>query len=356
MYYPVETRSTLVTSIRRERFLPVPGRVLVNPGEVVGPADVVARCQLPGKVLVVDVSRTLRVRREQAAKYIRKAVGESVQTDEVLAAPKGLLGRLRRNCRAPVDGQIVGIRNGLILIEAAPVAYELRAHIRGQVASVLPNRGVVISTTGTLVQGVWGSGGEAEGVLKLVVDSPQKPLRPRSIDVSCHGTIVVGGWILDEKALEQAVEANVQGVIVGGVRSELCAWLEELPFPVMITEGFGTLSMSGHVFSVLHSNTGREAMLSADTRTRWDIRRPEVVIPLRSEKEALSDDSSPQPLKVGMQVRLLRAPYLGVVGTVTDLSTLPRVVESGVRLPVAEVELEDEGPVLVPLANLELIR
>jgi hypothetical protein len=356
MYYPVETRITPVTSIRRERVLPVPGRVLVGPGEVVGPSDVVARCQLPGKVLVVDVSRTLRVRREQAAKYIRKAVGESVQANEVLAAPKGFLRQLRRSCRAPGDGQIVGIRNGLILIEAEPVAHELRAHIRGQVANVLPNRGVVISTVGALVQGVWGSGGEAEGVLKLVVDSPQKPLRPRSIDVSCHGTIVVGGWILDEKALEQAVEANVQGIIVGGVRSELCDWLEDLPFPVMITEGFGTLSMAEHVFSVLRSNAGREAMLSADTRTRWDIRRPEVVIPQRSEKEPSSEDLSPQPLKVGMQVRLLRAPYLGAVGNVTDLSTLPQVVESGARLPIAEVELEDEGPVQVPLANLELIR
>lgn len=356
MYYPVETRITAATIIRRERVLPVPGRVLVNPGETVGPSDVVARCQLPGKVLVVDVSRTLGVRREKAANYIRKAVGESVQADEVLAAPKGLLGKLRRGCRAPGDGQIVGIRNGLILIEAAPVAYELRAHIRGQVANVLPNRGVVISTTGTLVQGVWGSGGEAEGVLKVVVDSPQKPLRPRSIDVSCHGTIVVGGWILDEKALEQAVEANVQGIIAGGVRSELCAWLEDLPFPVMITEGFGTLSMAEYVFSVLRSNAGREAMLSADTRTRWDIRRPEVVIPVRAEKEALSEDSSPEPLKAGMQVRLLRAPYLGAVGTVTALSTLPQLLESGARLPVAEVELEDEGLVQVPLANLELIR
>jgi hypothetical protein len=356
MYYPVETRITPVTTIRRERVLPAPGRVLANPGEAVGPSDVVARCQLPGKVLMVDVSRALGVRREQAAKYIRKSAGESVQADEVLAAPKGLLGQLRRGCRAPADGQIVGIRNGLILIEAAAMAYELRAHIRGQVANVLPNRGVVISTAGTLVQGVWGSGGEAEGVLKMVVDNPQRPLRPRSIDVSCHGTIVVAGWILDEKALEQAIEANVQGVIVGGVRSELCDWLESLPFPVMVTEAFGTQSMSQHVFSLLHSNAGREAMLSADTRARWDIKRPEVVIPLRSEKEALSEDSGPQPVKVGMRVRLLRAPYLGAIGTVADLPALPRAVESGARLPVAEVELEDEGPVLVPLANLELVR
>jgi hypothetical protein len=66
--------------------------VLVNPGEVVGPADVVARCQLPGKVLVVDVSRSLKVQREQAAKYIRKAVGESVQATRCWQLPKGSWG------------------------------------------------------------------------------------------------------------------------------------------------------------------------------------------------------------------------------------------------------------------------
>lgn len=356
MYYPREARITPMISILRERILPVPGQVLVNPGEMVGSADVVARCQLPGEIRVVDVSRALGVRREQAAKYMCTAVGEVVQANDLLAAPSGLFGRLRGGCRAPVEGQILEVRSGLILIESAPTAFELRAHIKGQVANIMPNRGVVISAGGTLIQGVWGSGGEAEGVLKVLVDHPQKPLRARSIDVSCHGTLVAGGWILDEKALQQAVEAKVRGVIVGSVNSDLCPFLESLPFPVLVTEGFGTMPMSQQAFSLLHSNMGREAMLSADTRSRWGARRPELLIPLRAEEGLPTEDPSPAQLRVGDQVRALRDPCLGAIGTVVELPDLPQVVESGARLPVAVVDLEGQEPALIPLANLELIR
>ena len=356
MYYPVEARITPLISIRRERILPAPGQVLVHPGELVGPADVVARCQLPGEVRVVDVSRALGIRRERAAKYVRKAVGDAVQADDVLAAPGGLFGWLRGSCRAPVDGQIMEVRTGLILIESAPTTLELCAHIKGQVTNIMPNRGVVISTAGALIQGVWGSGGESEGILKVLVDNPQRPLRARSIDVSCHGTLVVGGWVLDEKALEQAVEAKVRGVIVGSVNADLCPFIASLPFPVIVTEGFGTMPMSQQVFSLLHSHVGREAMLSADTRTRWGARRPEVLIPLRAEEDLPAEEPGPVPLRVGDQVRALRAPCLGAIGTVIELPDLPQMLESGARLPVAVVDLEAEEPVLIPLSNLEVLR
>jgi hypothetical protein len=355
MYYPMEVRIAPMTSIRRDRLLPVPGQVLVRAGEVVGPADVVARCQLPGEVRVVDVGRALGVRRERAAKYMRKAVGDAVQINDVLAAPGGLFGWLKGSCRAPVEGQVMEIRHGLILIESAPTTFELRAHIKGQVTSIMPNRGVVIAAVGTLIQGVWGSGGEAEGVLKVLVDQPKRPLRARAIDVSCHGTLVVGGWIRDQEALEQAVEAKVRGVIVGSVNADLCPLVESLPFPVLVTEGFGTMPMSHQIFSLLHSNIGREAMLSADTQTRWGARRPEVLIPLRAEEELPVEAPGPVPLRVGDQVRALRVPYLGMFGKVVELPDRPQKIEAGVRVPVAMVDLEDEEPALIPLANLELI-
>jgi hypothetical protein len=328
---------------------------LVGPGEKVGPDDVVARCQLPGEVRVIDVSRALGVHRERAAKYVRKEVGDTVQANDVLAAPGGLFGQLRKSCRSPMDGQIAEIRRNLILIESPATTFELRAHIMGKVTNVMPNRGVVISAAGTLIQGMWGSGGEAGGVLKMLVDSPQKPLRPRAIDVSCHGTVVVGGWIMDEKVIEQAVEANVRGIIAGGASTDLCPLLESLPFPVLITEGFGSLPMSQQAFSLLNANAGREVMLSADIRTRLGARRPEVLIPLRADEEMPREETAPLPLKTGDQVRALRAPHLGVIGTVADLPALPQVVESGARLPVAIVELDEEGQVQIPLANLELI-
>jgi len=355
MYYPAESRIAALTTIRRERLLPAAGQVLVGLGEMVGPSDVVARCQLPGEVRVVDVSRVLGIPRERTAKYMRKSVGDAVQADETLAAPGGPFGQMRKSCRSPVSGQIAEIRGSLILIESAATTFELRAHLKGQITNIMPNRGVVVSAAGALIQGMWGNGGEAEGVLKMLVDSAQKPLRARSIDVSCHGTVVVGGRILDEKVLEQAVEAKVRGLIAGSANADLYPILESLPFPVLITDGFGELPMSQQAFSLLQSNMGREAMLSTETATRWGARRPEVLIPLRADEELPREDASLRALKVGDQVRTLRAPCLGVVGTVADLPALPQLVESGARLPVAVVQVENEGQMLIPLANLELI-
>lgn len=355
-YYPIETRITPLATIRRERMLPARGQVLVSPGEFVGSADVVARCELPGAVRVVDVGRTLRVRPEQAEKCMRKAAGDSVQADEVLAAPRGLFGRFRRACRSPVDGQVIAVRNGLILLEAAPTAVELCAHIKGQVANIMPGLGVVIGTVGALIQGVWGTGGEADGVLKVLVDNPQRPLRAHAIDVSCHGTLVVGGRILDEKALEQATEVKVRGIIAGSANADLRPLLRDLPYPVLLTEGFGSMSISEPAFELLQANAGREAMMNAAVQTRWGARRPEVVIPLRAEEKMPSSDTAVQPLEVGAPVRIVRAPYLGAIGKVSDLPSVVQAVDSGARLPVAAVDLGDGQTVKIPLNNLELIR
>jgi hypothetical protein len=166
---------------------------------------------------------------------------------------------------------------------------------------------------------------------------------------------VVGGWILDERVLEQAVEAKVRGVIAGGVNADLCPFLKSLPFPVVITEGFGTMPMSEQIFSLLQSHVGREAMMSADTRTRWGAKRPEVLIPLRAEEEPPAEESGPAVLQVGDRVRALRDPYLGVTGTVVELPDTPQMMESGARLPSAKLDVGEEDLAVVPLANLELI-
>ena len=222
MVYLSETRAAPAITIRRERLLPARGEVLARPGEQVGPGDVVARCQLPGATQVIDVSRALGIRRERVNKYLGKNVGDAVQAGELLAGHGGLLGRLKPTCRAPVGGQVVAVRDGLVMIEATPTIFELRAHLKGQVTNVMPGLGVVIATTGVLIQGMWGSGGEAEGVLKVLVDSPRKPLRARAIDVSCHGTIVAGGSGLDDKALEQAVAAQVRA-LSSAASTSICA-------------------------------------------------------------------------------------------------------------------------------------
>lgn len=355
MDYPVETRISSLTAVRRERLLPARGEVLVRPGEQVEPTDVVARCLLPGDIQVIDVSHALRMPRERVMSFIRKATGEPVRAGEVLAAHQGALARLKPSCRAPVDGQVLAVRDGRIVMEAAATPFELQACLPGTVTNVMPGLGVVIATTGALIQGFWGNGREARGVLRLVVDNPQRPLRARSIDVSCQGTLIVGGQIVDEEALKQAVDVKVRGIIAGSVHAELCPLLRSLPFPVLITEGFGTLPMSQAAFSLLQTHVGREALLNAAFQTQGGIRRPEVLIPLPDTGASTREESEPLPLQVGAQVRILRAPYRGMMGTVMNLPSAPQIVESGLRLPVAVVDFGEGTPVIVPRVNLELI-
>ena len=61
VYYPPETRVLPLTVIRRERMLPMPGKVLVNPGDRVQPAQPVAQAEVSGEVSVVNVAHLLRV-------------------------------------------------------------------------------------------------------------------------------------------------------------------------------------------------------------------------------------------------------------------------------------------------------
>ena len=326
MYCPVETLVTPLTRLRRERLLPAPGEVLVHPGARVEPADVVARCQLQSagpdrrRLWVVDVSQSLGVRRERTTGYLRKAIGDPVQAGEVLAQRSGPFGWLKRSCRAPVDGRVVAVRSGRILIDASATTFELCAHIEGRITGIIPERGVVISAVGALIQGVWGSVGgkspsRAHGELKVVVDNAEEPLHAEVLGADCRGTLVVAGRILDTSALEQAAKVEIQGLIVGSVNADLCELLRSLPYPVLVTERFGTLSMSRQAFSLLQYCTGRQAMLSAENPAGWatpvaseswrdasrrDVaeppERPEVFVPFELEGVLPPEEPGPQLL------------------------------------------------------------
>lgn len=356
MYFPVEARITPLTTLRRERLLPVRGAVLARHGESVGSADVIARCQLPGRLRMVDLGQALGVRREQATRYLLKNISETVQANELLAERSSPFGWRHRTCQAPADGRIVAIRSGQILIQEVGTPFELHAQVDGRVTSVIPERGVVISTVGALIEGSWGTGGGARGVLRMVVDDPQEPLLAQPLAGDLRGALIVAGWIPNESALEGALEAKVQGIIAGSVNAELCPLLQSLPYRVLITEGFGALPMSRPAFSLLTAFAGRKAAIRADFQAGWGVDRPEVVIPLEEEQELPPEEPGPLPLHVGARVRGLRVPYLGLVGTVTDLPVLPQLVESGAKLPVASVMLESGASVSIPQVNLQLIR
>lgn len=350
MYYPFEVQVTPLTNVRRERMLPVAGEILVHVGERVEPVQVVAHANLPGEFRILPIAHLMGLSAAKAERSLRVTLGDEVHRGQVIAA------RGRQRVRSPINGVLTASGAGRVLIEAQPAVFELRAYLYGTVANVVRNVGIVVETTGALIQGTWGAGGESFGVIKCLARSADKPLRPKDIDPSCHGMIIIAGRGLSSAALERAEELQVRGIVVGGFPPELLPRTDQLPFPVIATEGIGDMPMAEPIFRLLTTHEGREASISGKTRTRWSIVRPEVVIPLPAETMPPAQSRSGAPLTIGARVRIVRAPYAGQVGVVTALPAYARRIETGARVCGAEVKLDQGAPLFVPLANLEVLR
>ncbi len=357
MNYLAEAQVTPLTNVRRERVLPVPGEILVRTGDSVEPTQIVARADLPGEFRIVPVARLLDIQVSQTKRYLRVKPGDKVEQGQVIAKR----GRLfAQSVKSPIDGTVTASGGGRILIESPTTLFELSAFIDGRVTNVLAPHGLIIETTGAVIQGVWGAGGgpngENLGFLKCMVKKPSDSMRAGSMDLSCRGVILIGGAGLSNAALEHALEIQVGGIVVGGLSPALLPQIEQLPFPVIVTEGIGAASMSEPIFELLKTHDGREASISGRSQSRWPVVRPEIIIPLPGGTSAPSHVQIGTVLTVGARVRAVRAPYMGAVGVVTALPAQARRTETGAKVHGAHVDLGQESPIFIPLVNLEVLR
>jgi hypothetical protein len=228
---------------------------------------------------------------------------------------------------------------------------------------------VVVETKGAFIQGIFGVGGESHGTLCVVASSPDAPLSAEDIGDELSGKILVGGSIVTSSALRRAAEVGVKGVITGGITDrDLVEFVgreigvaitghEDLPFPLMITEGFGRMRMAERTFSLLKSLDGMEASMNGATQIRAGVIRPEVIVPMEGIEEDLveMEPAEEGELSIGTMVRIIREPYFGKTGTVVGLPPENRRIETGAMVRVAEVVLEDGTRVVVPRANLEIM-
>jgi hypothetical protein len=352
MYYPIETRATPLTTVRRERVLPVPGEITVHLGDQVGAQQVVAQVNLPGEFRIVPVARLLHVPSSRASRYMRVKPGERVEKGQVIASRVGVGAP---SVKSPIDGLVTASGGGRVLIEAETTLLQLRANLSGEVVSLVEGYGVVIETRAALVQGRWGSGGSDFGVLKCLAHSPDEPLRAADVDPSCHGAVLVGGAELEEGVLDQAEQFHVRGIVTGGLSPEQVPQVRALSFPVVVTEGVGTIPMAEPLFRILTTNDGREAAIGGEVRARWGVVRPEVIIPLPASAQPRGELELGAELALGARVRILRAPYLGATGEVVGLPARARAIQTGGRVRGADVDIGQAAPVFVPVANLEIL-
>lgn len=354
-YLPPALHVCLLATLRRERLLPMAGTVLVQPRQRVEAGDIVARTVLAEGHRMIDVARQLGLSAEQADSAWLKSGGEPVTAGEPLARRKTLMGLVTRTARSPVEGRLVAAAGGRALVAAISKPFELRAGLPGSVVTILQAQGVVIETTGALLEGAWGNGGQDLAPLRLVGDGPAGRLTVELAEVELRGAIVAVGSLDDPAALKRLAGLPVRGLVLGTLASAMLPAVRQLGIPVLVVEGFGAGGFSAPAFALLEGNAGREAWLNASPTDRFTGHRPELIVPLPSPSTPPRPPGEGLTLEAGQRVRIVRGQAAGQVGVLDGLGQRPQPADSGLRVLLAEVSVEGGGALKVPLANLELL-
>jgi hypothetical protein len=350
MLAPV-THILALTTILRERLLPLPGIVNVRVDQRVAASDVVAQARWAREHLLLDVARTLGISPDAADRLIRCKMDDELAVNALIASGGGLF---KREVRAPREGRVVVVGGGRVLMEVGEVNVELRAGLPGQVMKVIADRGVAIQTTGALIQGVWGNGRIETGMLVNLMEKPDSVISAGRLDVSLRGSVIMAGMLHDADVLRAAAELPVRGLILSSMDPSLIPLALQMRYPILAMEGLGSYPMNSAAHRLLATNARREATVNAEAFNRYGGGRPEVIIPLPVTVEPAPPNDM-ETFETGQQVLLRASPHYGLNGAIIRLRPGLTTLPSGLRAPAADVRLESSEEILVPLANMEVV-
>lgn len=357
---------------RSRRILPIAGEVLVKKGQKVSAQDVVARSLMPGDVLPINVANMMSISPGDVPECLFVEEGTDIEKGEVIGRSKGIFGFFQSDFKSPVTGTIESISSvtGQMIVRGDPIAVEVTAFLSGTVVDVIHKEGVVVEAIVSLIQGIFGIGGEAHGPLRIVCDSPGQELTEELIRDEHKGCVLVGGSRVTGQAAKRAIAVGAAGIISGGMDDQdlreilgydlgvAVTGSEKIGTTLILTEGFGTIAMAERTYKLLKSREGMDTAIDGTTQIRAGVVRPVIAIPWPEGSEETADAvQAPPPsvLDIGGQVRIIREPYFGAIGHVTELPHELQVLESGSKARVLKVKIADGNDVVVPRANVELI-
>jgi hypothetical protein len=357
--------------VTKKRILPLKGEVLVKVGDKVKPDTVVARTLLPGNVEPFNVANVLGIPPEDIMHHMLRKEGERVKEGEVVASSKSFFGLFSSECKSKAEGTVESISSvtGQVLIRGNPIPVEVKAYLEGEVVEVYEKEGVAVSTWGSFIQGIFGIGGETHGEIKVVVKDNAEVLTDTLIEKNCRDKVIVGGSLVTADAMKKAISLGARGIVVGGFGDkDLRDFLgydlgvaitgsEELGITLVVTEGFGQINMAEKTFALLKSKEGKMACFNGATQIRAGVIRPEVVIPFAGDvnKKENKEELENIGITIGYPVRVIRQPYFGRLGKVSDVPPALQKLESESSARVLEVEFEDGTKAIIPRANVEML-
>lgn len=359
-------------TIRRIRELPVPGKIHVSEASFVNQSDVVASAELPGDLIILRLPEQMGIEPFEVLKGLKVREGDRLEAGTVICEHAGLFGLFKTRYQSPYAGivELISRETAHIGVRLPSTRLDLGAYISGRIVDVQAGKSVTVETRAALIQGIFGVGGERQGILELLSPDGRAEIEEKDVPADCAGKILAGGCSPSAAALEKARESGAAGFVTGSIDSEtLRRFLgfdigiavtgnEEIPMSLVITEGFGLLPLSPNTTALLESLNGKIASMNGATQVRAGAIRPEIIVcedPSAVSEDEVSAEIQQNTLEVGAKVRIIRSPNFGEVAVVEDLPAALTRLASGGMARVAIVALKDGSKVTVARSNLEMV-
>jgi hypothetical protein len=356
------------TKIEKKRELPIKGTILVSEGAVVQAEDIVANAEMQGELVLLKVSEKLGIHPSELGATLLVKLGEKVSQGQVICKHSGLFGLLSSRFLSPLNGTIefISEATGHITIRSQSKTVNVRAHVPGRVTKLEDSKAVWIESNVAFAQGIFGLGGERRGKLKLVSKEDNQVINAEDLPDDLQDCVILAKYQLAATTYGVLSEKGVRGVIVGSIDDNQLETIlgyqlgiaitgeEKISFTVVVTEGFGSISMSKRIFELLQSFEGKMVSIDGTTQIRAGAVRPEIIVPLDSNTEVMSIPQ-PKSLEVGAHVRIIRYPFFGVEGVIEELPVKPEKLSSGSYARVLKIKLASGESITVPRVNIELM-
>lgn len=239
------------------------------------------------KPKTVNVAKMLNVKPKNMMPYIKKALNDFVYAGDFIAAKIIDLGDSKHPMfvTAPTTGTIKKIdkEKGTITIQYDREPYHRFAGVKGKVHSIEVGHAATISYDGSTLNGIIGFGKEAWGELKFIK-------KTENIQDCSQDQIVVIPAKIDLSFLKNAENQKVKGVVAASIDNEdLVAFVgeeigvaltgnESIPFPLIITEGFGEFVMLADFAEFFQKQNGKFLYMNGHTQIRAGVIRPIMIV------------------------------------------------------------------------------
>ncbi len=344
-----------LTKIKRTRTFPSKGEIQVRVGQKLSAVEPIGTFINQEGFALINVRKELNLKKNKDVRQIVKhKTGDILQPDEPIAESGGLFSK---TIRSPFLAEILTITSSQVLVRNLTNKEQFPAGFDAVVSEVLPDRGVILETDGVLIQGVWGNQKTQSGLLNPILKKPDHKLEISEIDVTFRGSILAAGYCDNPNVIKYANELPLKGLILSSIHPDLIPYCQAVEFPIIITEGFGPISMNRRTFQLLITNAKRDVSLN----TEFDFKRgqrPEIIIPLPSEGFVPNDVTE---IKAGLTVKITAGPWMGRIGKIKKIIDSPIQLQNGIKTNCAVIELDreenekDENTQYIPLANIDVV-